>query len=42
MPYNIVYLRHFYNVDGEFITKKEALEDEEWGGEIWEQDQSFD
>ena len=32
----------YYNVDGEFITKKEALEDEEWGGEIWEQDQSFD
>ena len=30
------------NIDGEFISKKEALEDEEWGGEIWEQDKSFD
>lgn len=32
----------YYNFDGEFISKEEALEDEEWGGEIWEQDQSFD
>jgi len=31
----------YYDFDGDEISKKEALNDEEWGEEIWEQDQEF-
>ena len=31
----------YYNFDNDEITKESALNDEEWGGEAWEQDMSF-
>jgi antitoxin component YwqK of YwqJK toxin-antitoxin module len=31
----------YYDFENADITKEEALNDEEWGGEAWEQDTSF-
>lgn len=31
----------YYDLDNEEISKKDALNDDDWGGEVWKQNQSF-
>ena len=31
----------YYDFDGDEVSKKEVIDDEEWGGEAWEQEQEF-